>query len=301
MKLTLLTLVVGSVFASSLSAGVFTIGGFKFDEKNTVTTAAVVEGGPLKDHSSHRFGRFSESYVKDPTSRENEFEKFNRAKSLGRLVGGSNVRGQDYARYISLPDAKEAPPAPNTERSVVLLTWGEGKGLQNNTGNDFVVFEAASWEGFAVAVKKAGAKDFSPYRYQFPNSKDPIHDVNAVAFDLSDFGLADGEVITEIQIRNLFNSHATVGADKVDNASGQGTVIAAGDAGYDKGFTLLQKQGGGEFPDAALSADIVYVAALHDIEAVKIPETPVEPAVTNAPAKAVPAPAAKTNSAAPKK
>ena len=290
MKLKLLTFAVSAACISNLSAGVFTIAGFKFDEKNTVTTAAL-EGPDLTDHAATKFGRFSEAYVTNPATRENEFAKFNRAKSIGRLLGHVG-KGQDYAHYISFPDIKNAPPAPNTERAIIKLGWGEGKGLKNSEGKDFVVFESGNWEGFAVAVQKAGSKDFSAYRYQFPSSKDSIHDANAVAFDLSDFGLADGEMITAIQIKNLFNSKAAVGADKVDDASGQGNIVVAGDAGYDKGFTLRQKPNGDEFPETALSADIVYVTTLHDVEEVKIPEP--EPAP--APAPAAPEPA-KTNAA----
>lgn len=305
MKLSFLTFAVSTAIIFDASAGVFTIGGFKFDEKNTVSKATLVEGDGLKTHANTRFGRFSESYVKDTTSRENEFAKFDRKKSVGSLLDQKNKKkgkaeSVDYARQISFAESKK--PGSTTNRYVIELSWQEGMGLKNGTGADFVVFETSSWEGFSVAVQKAGGKEFTAYRYQFPKTKDPIQDANAVAFDLSDFGLSDAEMITAIRIQNLFNSKAPAGADRVDNASGEGMIVLPQDAGYDKASLLRQKAGGEEFPVSMLGADIVYVAALHDIEEVKIPE-PVE----SAPAAPAPAPVkAQTNvpvekPAAPKK
>jgi hypothetical protein len=288
MKYKLLSLALASVVVSNVSAGTFTIGGFKFDEKNTVQIATLAEGETLSVHSSSRFGKYSENYVTNTVTRENEFAKFDRSKSVGRLMGLKNSSRHDLAQYVSMPDLKNTPPAPNKGRCVVELSWKAGLGLKNGLGADFVVFEAGNWEGFAVAVQKAGAKEFTPYRYQFAVSKDPIHDVNAVSFDLSDFGLAEGDMIGAIRIRNLFNSTASVGADKVDNATGQGNVVTPGESGYETASTLLQKPGGQEFPTSRLSADIVYVAVLHDVEALQIvePATPAAPAApTNAPAK----------------
>ncbi|MDB6024533.1 MAG: Autotransporter-associated beta strand repeat protein, partial [Verrucomicrobiales bacterium] len=280
-KANLVLVALSFTLTSTISAGVFKIGGFTFDEKNTVTTAIIVEGSQeLKDHTSSRFGRFSEEYVTDPTSRTNEFERFNRAKSLGRLLGRSGSgKSKDHARYISFPDIKESPPTPNVDRCSIELTWGAGMGLPNGPGKDFVVFEHANFQGFEVAVQKTGAASPSAYRYQFANSKDSLHEANAVAFDLSDFGLTEGEMITAIRIRNIFNSKAEQGADKVDQESGQGNVVYPKDPGYEKAFTLREKSGGDEYSESSLSADVLYVAALRNVEAVKLPEPPPTPAV----------------------
>ncbi len=296
-----LAVTVGVTFATNISAGTFTIGGFSFDEKNTVKTAAIVQGPALIDHSNTRFGRFSEAYVTSPTTRENAFEKFNREKSVGRLLGKVNKKGIDYARQVSFPDIKNAPPTPNVDRAVLELTWGEGKGLSNGSGRDFVVFEASSWEGFEVAVLKAGATEFTPYRYQFPTAKDSIHDVNAVAFDLSDFGVNEGDMISAIRIRNIFTSKATSGGDKVDNESGQGMVLEPKDSNYDKAFEIRTKAGGPEFGIDQLGADIVYVTALHDIENLRPPEpTPAPEAAAPTPSPAPELKSSGTNTA-PKK
>ena len=299
-KFTLVVAALGLSLASSGTAAVFKIAGFSFDEKNSVTTVSIVEGTrDLKDHSTTHFGRFSETYVKNPTSKVNEFAKFNRGNSIARLMGrNGNSKGKDYARFVSFPDAKETPPTPNVDRCTMELTWGSGTGLQNGSGKDFVVFEHASFQGFEVAVQKAGDAVPTSFIYQFQGPKDSIHEVNAVAYDLSDFGVAEGEMITAIRIRNIFNSKAPAGADKVDNESGQGNIVYPKDPGYDKAFTLREKAGGEEFTERGLSADIVYVTALRDVEPVKLAEP--TPAPIAEPAPAAPKAPATTNAAAAK-
>ncbi len=69
------------------------------------------------------------------------------------------------------------------------------------------------------------------------------------------------------------------GADKVDDASGQGRVLYPGEAGYDTGHTptarlvgsgLKADEGvGREFTTDRLDADIVFAVGLHDIEKVE--------------------------------
>jgi hypothetical protein len=291
-KASILILMVGLSSASTF-AGVFTIGGYKFDEKNSVSKVTIVEGSGVRDHSAQRFGRYSQEYVSSPLDHENSFEKFDRARSLGRLMGRRNSGKIDYARFLCLPDRHQAPPTPNVDRVVVQLGWGEAKGIKNEAGPDFVIFESGSWEGFEVAVVKAGATEPTRYRYQFATSKDSIHEANAVPFDLSDFGVADGEMISSIRVRNIFNSKAAGGGDKVDQENGSGNVLLPADAGYDKGFPILSKAGGAEFTVDQLSADLVYAVALRDVEELKVMEAPQPPPVEPAPAKP-----AKTNAVA---
>ncbi len=261
MKSNLLAAVGAFLFVSNLSAGVFAIAGFTFDERNAVTYGAVIQGRALQVHSSTRFGMYNPEYISDSNIRTNHFSEFNRSQSAGRLLNAYHGSGhRDFARAISLP------ARPGAERSVLQFGWNEGQTLRNSAGNDFVIFESGTWEGFAVAVRKEGSKTFSHYRYQFQTSRDELHLVNAVAFDLSDFGLTDGEKITAIRISNLMNSSGPTGADKVDDSSGQGNVITASNPTYHKAFLLRENPGGPEFPSDRLDADILYVTALHNIE-----------------------------------
>jgi hypothetical protein len=245
-------------------ADTFTIADFTFNQANSVTTAAIV-GSPrsLKDHSNRYFGRISDLYLRSGTRSENEFASFDHSKSIGRLAGGGSGRG-DAARHITFPDGKQSGVMPNRDRIELELTWG-GKGLPNGPGFDFVVYESAEFEGFGVAVQKAGSEEFSEFRYRFRDTEDKLHNVNAIPFDLSEFGIAAEGLITAIRIVNLFNSEAAGGADRVDDPSGQGRLLRVGDAGYDEGYPLLDKPGGREFTVDWLNADIIYVVGLHDI------------------------------------
>ncbi len=266
-----------TLVANVAVADLFTISGFTFNDDNSVTTAAVVEGNPnLKIHSAPQFagkGNSDTLTVKDPADL---FLHFKRERTIGQLLGTRKRRiPGNPSLFVSLPDKGDGPPWPNVDRCTIELTWG-GKGLRNKPGVDFVVYEVGKYEGFSVSVKKADSDTFTPPRYHFNERIDLERDVNPVAFDLSSFGLADGEMITAIRIRNLFNSESKDGADKVDDASGQGAVLYPGDAGYSTGFTLAARvigtdlkadEGGGrEFSTDSLDADIVFVVGLHNIE-----------------------------------
>lgn len=146
-------------------------------------------------------------------------------------------------------------------RQQYLVGWA----LENKDGVDFVVYESGTYEPFSVSVRKAGTEVFTQPRYQFSNYFDPVHNVNAVAFDLTDFGLAPGDMIDAIRIRNVFNTYSRHGSDRVDDPSGQGTVVYPGDPGYGSSHQLLTERDGREFKTEQLDADLVYVVGLHDI------------------------------------
>lgn len=251
------------------SAGTFTIGGFTFDENNAVKTVKVAEGTANLKTRSDSFGKYSEAYRRDSSVRTNEFANFNRSKTVGRILSqNGDTRKSSSSRHVLLPDIDDAPPKPNSERIALEVAWN-GDVLRNLPGNDFVIYEAGNWEGFALSVLKSGSSEWTAPRYQFADSFDATHDVNAVAFDLSNLGIAENETITAIRISNLFNEKAPGGADKVDNEIGQGIVIRPNDPKYNSSFTLRTKPSGKEFKTELLDADIVYVVGLHDIEARK--------------------------------
>ncbi len=258
----------GTIAASLLAlnasaADLFKIGGYQFDQANSIQSATVVEGPPfLPDFSSSRFARYSESYVLSPDKMKNEFHSFDHSKSIARLMGRRSKSG--LSRHVSFPAPGDVSPLPNIHRVTIELTW-QDHGLPNKAGVDFVVYEVASYEAFAVAVRKAGADEFTAYRYKFADTFDTTHNVNAVGFDLSDFGLKEGDVISAIRLRNVFNSDARGGADKVDNARGEGEIIYPGNPRYKEAHPLLAKAGGKTFNTPDLNADFVYVVGLHDV------------------------------------
>ncbi len=260
------SLIALATFTSQITqGGVFTIAGFTFDEANSVTTATILDGGNLKTHSC-KFAKYSEAYQRDAAVRTNDFSRFDRSNTIGRMLAQTSYGNKgDSSRHVLFPSATDAPPIPNVQRFTVELTW-DGASLRNKPGNDFLIYEVGNWEGFAVSVLKSGSTEWTPYRYQFSNGFDATHDVNAVAFDLLNFLVAENETITAIRIRNLFNNRATEGADKVDNKSGQGTIIYPGGEIYKNSFPLLDKPNGKEFKVDTLDADIVYVVGLHNLE-----------------------------------
>lgn len=288
-----LSIVAGLTLAANVSlADLYTIAGFTFNDANSVTTAVVVEGNPyLNVHTAREFAGRSDIGVFHTRGFQGPRIYFYRERTIGRLVESYNnrERSRNEPLAVSLPGNADGPPWPNVDRCAIELTWN-GQGLRNNPGADFVVYEAGKSECYSVAVKLAGSDVFTPARYHFAKEFDLQHNANSTAFDLSHFGLSEGDMITAVRIRNLFNSKASVGRDKVDNASGQGEVLYPGDPGYSSGYTLTGRtigsdisligvadakfgahkkadEGGGrEFATDSLDADIVFVVGLHDIE-----------------------------------
>lgn len=249
--------------APAVMGGVFTIAGYTFDEDNSVKTAKAVEGASaVLSHSSKVFARAGHVETKGQVAAVNEFLAFDRSKTIGRLMGFAGRRSTDDARYVSFPERSKGTVQPNQYRATLELTWGDAT-LPNKTGYDFVIYEVGTYEGFSVSVRKAGTTEFSAPRYRFADQYDMTHDVNAVAFDISSFGIDEGEQIDAIRIRNIYNSESPQGADKVDDPGGEGKVLSPGDPGYESGFKLLAKVRGDEFRTEFLDADIIYVAGLH--------------------------------------
>lgn len=263
MKLKVFTSVSALLLSSFLAqAGVYKIAGYTFDEANSVRKATIVEGPVLNTYSSRSFARFSEDYASRPGERINLYRNFDHGKSIGKLVGSSGR--PSVSRHVTLPEEGDSFAEANVHRSTIELTWDK-YALPNKPGPDFVVYEVGEFEVFAVAVRKAGSSEFTHFRYQFPNNYERTHEVNSVAFDLTDFGIAEGESIAAIRIRNVFTSKASAGADRVDHESGQGRIVYPGDPNYQNAFPIRFKAGDKEVTAQRLGADIVYVVGLHDI------------------------------------
>lgn len=254
--------------ANSLPPGFSAMGGYTFNPNNLIKKVFIVEGpANLKVRTSGLFGRNIGNAHRSGASNKANDLTIDRSATIGQLLrnSGGTGRKRGGAMHVMFPDVESSPPTPNVDRAAIELNWDDAA-LRNKPGNDFIVYEVEHWEGFAVAVQKAGSGQWTHYRYQYTNSYDTAHVVNAIAFDLSRFGLKENEMITAIRIRNLFNSKASAGADRVDDASGQGNVLYPNDPKYRSGFPLLMKAGGKEFPSDLLDADIVYVVSLHDVE-----------------------------------
>ncbi|MCS6831821.1 MAG: hypothetical protein NZ749_14415, partial [bacterium] len=218
-------------------AQVFSVGGYSWDVANGPTRAL-----PVQPNSISGFNFFSSTFLNDQPG-------FDPNKTIGRIMTGTT----GAARFVELGNS--------VVRKIILVDW-EGKRLPNRAGEDFVVYEVGSAgapEGFMVAVRKKGSSTFSAWRYEFANSFTGGYNVFATAYNLTDFGLQEGESIDAILIANLIE------ADRVDSSSGQGNVYPGGGTGFIPLQGPQSETPGQPYPVDRYDADIVYVAALHNI------------------------------------
>lgn len=220
-------------------AQTFTVGGYMWELANGPTRIV-----PVQPSSVSGFNFFDSEFLVDNPA-------FDRTKSLGWMMSGSSPSGKP--RFVELGDS--------VIRKVFLVDW-EGKRLPNRPGEDFVVYEVGSLgapEAFMVAVRRRGSPEFSAWRYEFANTFTASYFVFATAFNLSDFGIPEGESIDAIMVANL------ISADRVDHPSGQGNVILGGGSGYVPVQGPTSDAPSQPFPVGRFDADIVYLAALHNI------------------------------------
>jgi hypothetical protein len=236
-----------------------TVADFRWKQTNSVSSATVVEGA-IDTFVPNAFGK--------------NFFGFDFSKTTGQLLS-DNTSPNTTAVAANFPDlGRPGDPQPNVDRTTIEMNWN-GAELPNAPGNDFVIYESSfsgEPEGYLVSVRRAGEDNFSVWRYEFAESFeqfDPVTGagVYATAFDLDNFGISPGDTIDAIEIRNIFNSEAVAGGDRVDDRSGQGNVLFPGTPGYNRGFTLTTAflAPGIEYSTDKLDADITYVVGLHDI------------------------------------
>lgn len=221
--------------------GTYTVAGWTWNPSNAVIDGSIISG-------ESAISTFASGFL------ESEGEP------LAKQTVGSLLFNQSNGSLIL---------GNSSSRSHIELTWG-GQGLLNGLGNDFVVYENGDInepEGYAVAVRIAGSDTFTPFRYEFYDTfegqltENPQAGVLATAFDLSDFGLANGQFIDAIQIINLQ-------PDDLVNGQGQGFLGTSGVSPLDP--TTGQPFAVGTL--GRLDPDITFVAGLRDLQ-------PVEPSV----------------------
>ncbi|MGG6238865.1 hypothetical protein ACQ4N7_09505 [Nodosilinea sp. AN01ver1] len=193
----------------------FTIAGFTFEENDLVTEGSIVENPSAT--------QLFLSGLQFPELLDN---------TAGSLVGGSDGQSIALGNLFN--------------RSTLELTWEAGAGPVNQAGDDFVVYEngfANGPEYYAVAVRSATTGLFTPFRYETFNSYDESAisgsddgtGLFATAFDLSDFGLASGEAIDAVRIKNL--TAADIASDIFD----QGLLGLTDTNGFNVLFDYFQR------------------------------------------------------------
>lgn len=245
--------------ATAAPAGPFTFAGFTFDQANTpdtiLTLIGNVQGAVVTDVPYDVAGNVAGGFPTNPTG-------FDTSLTVGRLLFPSATG----SRAVNLP----ADNNGTLKRSGFELSWSGGGKLSNETGDDFVVFEAASNatspEGFLVQAYDLGAEAWTPWYYEPADSfqlynGDATEGAMATGFDLSDLGVAPGVAVDRIRLVNATDEDRTV------DASGRGAVIPE-----DNGATSTWTPDPGPLASyglygaGSLDPDPLYVAALHDIE-----------------------------------
>ena len=247
------------IIEDSNRAGLFTVADFTWNPAGSVSTASMIEGA-IDSFFLNAFGQ--------------DLNGFDFSHSIGKLLGDRPVQ-TEFASTPAFPDiATPGSPTPNVDRTTIELTW-DGDLLPNGVGDDFVVYESGfqgNPEGYLVSVRQVGQSRFSAPRYEFADTFelfDPISGAGifATGFDLSDFGLAENELINAVRIQNLFNLEADTGADRVTGSLGEGDVLFPGDPGYGAAYDITTGPlgPGGSYALDKIDADITYVAGLQTV------------------------------------
>lgn len=169
-----------------------------------------------------------------------------------------------YGCAINMPSGNSG----TTVRHGIQASWSGGQQLVNGTGEDFVIYESST--GTAISGREAymvrlGLADgsYTGWRYEIVDNAEAYlgstDGATATAFDLSSFGIADGGLISAIQIANL------IAADRVDGA-GFGNVNFLG-----VGNAPLSSLGGVAFGSGARDPDPLYVGILGSLQVVPVP------------------------------
>ncbi|MDJ1185556.1 PEP-CTERM sorting domain-containing protein [Roseofilum casamattae] len=197
----------------------------------------------------------------DGSSTSLTWDEKNAVSGFELIAGSPTTYNTDFANIVQNSQTVGAlfggepslELADSGSLGIIELNWSGGS-LTNKSGRDLVVYETGGLgapEAFAVSVSQDG-EEFSEYQYQFSDHFSTTYNLFATVLDLSTFGIAEGETIQSIRIRNL-----TPG-DRVAGSDGQGFL----GGNYDARTHAL----GGTFdPASKLDADIIYVVGLHDL------------------------------------
>lgn len=231
-----------------LTAAPFTFAGYTFDPANSPDTigllgngqtlggAAFSSGGPTSITQSVGFGAQSIGGGGAFTA----VPGWTAGRSLGEMayaqagVTQGDLTGSHFSSAVNLPAGNVGANA----RHGLSLSWASGQGLVNGAGADFVVYESGSQgspEALMVRVGLGGGL-FSDWYFQAQSGFEAyLGDTDgafAYAFDLSLFGIADGDMIFSIEIANLQPTDR-LGPNGLVNFNGVGSVPPFSSGSYD--------------------------------------------------------------------
>lgn len=188
---------------------------------------------------------------------------FDGTLSVGNLSTQSTTP-TTASRVLNMPGGNQG----NSDRSVIQLTWSGGQTLANEAGVDFVVYESGSAgvpEGMMVQVHSTTSTEnngWSEWIYIPASDYSASGQAFLTAYDLSAFGIADGETIDAIRIANLID------ADRMESSTGVGVVIPE-DGGATSSFRPDPGPlavGFTQYGASTYDPDPIYVGVLHTLE-----------------------------------
>ncbi|MEO0887554.1 MAG: PEP-CTERM sorting domain-containing protein [Cyanobacteria bacterium J06648_10] len=174
--------------AAQLAAG--PNGEFVFDTENSVTDVTVLTGDTVT------FGHGHTPFTTDP------------GNSIGTLNGGAPNS------VLGIGEPQSGPFASSS----VQVSWAGRSGgdtfLVNNSGLDFYIFESGNSDNIdTVAVSALGKSGPTDFFYEratnFTSTTSPSVGYWTFGYDLSWFGLAEGDAIQGLEVSN-FSPFATV-------------------------------------------------------------------------------------------
>lgn len=267
-----------SLAAGAASAASYSFAGFTFDQDRATDTlgllgnSANLGGAQFSANYANRITQ-SVAFVASSVGPGNTItgqSGFNDGLSLGRQANAqlsltqSDGSSSHYASAINLPRGNNANGA--SDRHGLEMSWSGNRVLSNGAGADFLVYESASTPGAQEAMmirgRNAVTGAWSDWYYQdadgFENYLgEPGEGAHAYAYDMSDLGFADGDLVDAIQLANLKTSDRISGGDStagIVNFDGLGLV-----AQFMNGLSLTGHGSDGYDPDP------LYAVALGDL------------------------------------
>ncbi len=244
----LVALTVMGLGQQSLIAAPFTFAGYTFDPANSPDTIGLLGNGQTLGgavFSSQLPNRITQSvgFGAQSVGGGGAFTAvpgWTAGRSLGEMANAqlgmtqSDGTGSHFSSAVNLPRGNDGAAS----RHGLSLSWASGQGLVNAAGADFVVYESGSQgspEALMVRLGLGGGA-FTDWYFQaqsgFENYLGDTDGAFAYAFDLSLFGIADGDMIYSIEIANLQPTDG-IGAGGLVNFAGGGAAPGFPGGSYD--------------------------------------------------------------------
>ena len=193
-----------SAWAFSCSAGAATIDvfGVMFDPANGTTQASIVSGGyATPPYGPALFSGGSDDWV-PPATMGQSLGTFFRVPMFQPEYDGTDRFG-DVGSSVTLGSDPGAIAGLTNTLDVISTRWANGVGLVNGDKNDLAVFEKDTSEAYAIRVHNHTTGEWTRWYYQIFNQTDAVQFTTPTEFELTDLGVNPGQVIDEVEIRNL--------------------------------------------------------------------------------------------------